>query len=70
MSRIKLTNDQTQAIMKMMQGHNVFITGSAGTGKSVLINSYYKKACKKYGPDKVHKTSTTGISALNIGLSL
>jgi ATP-dependent DNA helicase PIF1 len=67
MPKITLTQDQTKAMMYMMRGKNVFITGSAGVGKSFVLESYYKRACKKFGPDKVFKTSTTGISALNIG---
>lgn len=66
-SKIILTQGQSDALRYMLKGKNVFITGPAGCGKSFVIESYYRKACKKYGPDKVFKTSTTGVSALNIG---
>jgi ATP-dependent DNA helicase PIF1 len=42
-------------------GKNVFITGAAGTGKSFLLN--YIKEEYEY----LHITSSTGISAINIG---
>jgi len=62
-----LTADQTKAFELMKKGHNVFVTGAGGTGKSVIIEKFYKYASEKYGDQRVHKTSTTGISALNIG---
>ena len=43
-------------------GHNVFITGGAGVGKSYVLS----KLKEQYGK-KLHMTSTTGISAINVG---
>ena len=40
---------------------NIFVTGGAGTGKSYILN----KLREKY-KDKLHITSTTGISAINV----
>lgn len=42
-------------------GYNIFITGGAGVGKSYTLN----KIKEKY-KDKLHITSTTGISAINV----
>lgn len=42
-------------------GHNIFVTGGAGVGKSYTLN----KLKDKYGK-KLHITSTTGISAINV----
>lgn len=42
-------------------GNNIFITGGAGVGKSYTLN----KLKDKYGK-KLHITSTTGISAINV----
>jgi len=61
-----LTKGQKEAFTSMRNGGNVFLTGGAGTGKSKLIETYYKYAVGKYGSSVVAKTSTTGISALNI----
>ena len=66
-SKIKLNHDQEEALKIMKTGKNVLITGSGGVGKSVLIESYYDYAINKYSHSVVYKTSTTGISAIQIG---
>jgi archaellum biogenesis ATPase FlaH len=57
--------DYLDLIQKIKDKQNLFITGSAGTGKTHLIKALY------YGllADglNVALTSTTGITALNIG---
>lgn len=55
-----LHNKQKLALELFKSGYNIFITGSAGTGKSFIINEM-----KKIDKDTVI-TSTTGISALNV----
>lgn len=45
-------------------GKNMFITGQAGTGKSELLKTFYNESL---GNKKIALTSTTGISAFNIG---
>lgn len=51
------------------KGKNVFFTGSAGTGKSVLLRDIIKLLRKKYAKknDAVAVTASTGIAACNIG---
>lgn len=61
---MKLNKEQEQALNILKSGRNVFITGSAGTGKSTLIE-FYKRYCNQRGV-KIALTSTTGISALLI----
>lgn len=51
-----------QLIEKIDKGQNLLLTGPAGTGKSTII-----KALKDHYNRKLVVTSTTGISALNIG---
>jgi len=48
---------------------SVFFTGSAGTGKSVLMRSIIQELRKKYvrEPDRIAVTASTGLAACNIG---
>ena len=59
-----LDEDQERAFINVIRGRNVFITGSAGTGKSHLI-----KAISAYYQDKrnLAVSSLTGLSATIIG---
>jgi len=40
--KFKLTSEQSLALEKLESSENVFLTGSAGTGKSFLVNHYLK----------------------------
>jgi len=68
---LQLSPQQSNIVNKCIQGENVFITGSAGTGKSFLIKHIVKCLRNRYidASDKnaVHVTSTTGIGACGIG---
>jgi len=60
----KKVNDDltvTKIFNLIENGHNIFVTGGAGTGKSYTLNLLKKR----YGKT-LHITSTTGISAINI----
>ncbi len=50
------------------EGKSIFFTGSAGTGKSVLMRSIISKLRQKYTkePDRVAVTASTGLAAVNI----
>lgn len=61
-----LNEMQQKAFDLLCKGKNVFITGSAGTGKSYVLERYYHHATKVHGEDNVFKTSSTGVSALLI----
>ncbi|CED85302.1 mitochondrial dna helicase [Phaffia rhodozyma] len=67
---IVLSNEQ-KAVLDIVvnQGQNVFFTGSAGTGKSVLLREIIKGLRTKYAtrPDAVAVTAATGIAACNVG---
>ena len=64
---IVLTNSQKRALELVKSGKNVFISGSAGTGKSTLIMYIIDYFNRLYGKDKVKLTATTGCAAVQIG---
>lgn len=64
---IKLSHLQKVAIVHIIRGKNVFIHGSAGTGKSVSIKYAKKYLYKKYPGRIIATTASTGVSAINVG---
>ncbi|CAG8435469.1 9992_t:CDS:10 [Funneliformis mosseae] len=65
---INLSNEQ-QIVKDLVLNNedNVFYTGAAGTGKSVLLRSIISGIRRKYGKSSVAVTAMTGIAAINIG---
>ncbi|CAG8611845.1 7370_t:CDS:2 [Ambispora leptoticha] len=63
----ELNQEQKQVEKLVLDGKSIFLTGSAGTGKSFLLRHLIKLLQKKHGVDKVGITSTTGTGALIIG---
>ena len=60
---IELTEEQKTILIKMEKtSDNFFVTGKAGTGKSVLLRSFAEKTTKK-----IALIAPTGIAAVNIG---
>jgi ATP-dependent DNA helicase PIF1 len=57
-----LSEDQKKIIYAIEDGHSIFVTGSAGTGKSHLLK-YLKQ---NYLDSGLHITASTGIAAVNI----
>ena len=56
-------NEKFNCILSLIQNcENVFITGGAGVGKSYTLSKL-----KELYKEKLHITSTTGISAINVG---
>ncbi|WRT70775.1 uncharacterized protein IL334_007774 [Kwoniella shivajii] len=68
--KVVLSAEQ-QKVMQLVvaEGKSIFFTGSAGTGKSVLLRELIVNLRKKYtsAPDAVAITASTGIAACNIG---
>ncbi len=64
-------SDEQNEVLNLVKEKNksVFFTGSAGTGKSVLMRSIIGELRKKYAkePDRVAVTASTGLAACNIG---
>jgi ATP-dependent DNA helicase PIF1 len=67
---IRLSNEQKHVLdLVVNKKRSVFFTGSAGTGKSVLMRSIIDDLRRKYvrEPDRVAVTASTGLAACNIG---
>ena len=59
----QINTDSFEKVIQLLDnGENIFITGGGGVGKSFLLNNL-----KKHYKDDLSLTSTTGISAINIG---
>ncbi|SCU88034.1 LADA_0E07756g1_1 [Lachancea dasiensis] len=67
-SAIELTAEQRKVIdLIVNQRKNVFYTGSAGTGKSVVLRELVSQLRARYGVSAVAITASTGLAAVNIG---
>ncbi|CAI0652174.1 unnamed protein product [Colletotrichum noveboracense] len=64
-----LCPEQQNAIDLAMQGHNLFITGSGGCGKSVLVRALHRMFNARYQATNktVHLLAPTGQASINIG---
>ncbi|EIW76538.1 hypothetical protein CONPUDRAFT_157726 [Coniophora puteana RWD-64-598 SS2] len=64
-------SDEQNAVLRMVldDEKSVFFTGSAGTGKSLLLRAIISSLRKKYAkkPDAVAVTASTGMAASNVG---
>tara|TARA_B110000208_G_scaffold168641_1_gene208908 strand:- start:623 stop:1741 length:1119 start_codon:yes stop_codon:yes gene_type:complete len=64
---VRLTPQQAALVDRVRRGESVFITGEAGTGKSVVTRAI----AALFHPDDVAITAPTGIAALNVdGLTI
>ena len=57
--------DQTLALEILHAGHNVLLTGSAGAGKTYVLNQFVRAA--KHDGKHVSMTATTGLAATHVG---
>ncbi|KAG9324609.1 hypothetical protein KVV02_004103 [Mortierella alpina] len=65
---LQLSNEQKYLLRKVIDDKkSVFFTGSAGTGKSVLLRQLIQDLKQVYKPGQVAVTASTGIAACNIG---
>ncbi|CAK7913134.1 ATP-dependent DNA helicase Pif1p [[Candida] anglica] len=62
-----LSAEQEHILQLATHGTSLFFTGSAGTGKSVLLRSIIKSLKRKYNEGEVAVTASTGLAACNIG---
>ena len=69
-ARVFLSDEQKKVLALVLErSKSVFYTGSAGTGKSVLMREIIKALKAKYArePDRVAVTASTGLAACNVG---
>ncbi|KXT01540.1 hypothetical protein AC578_6337 [Pseudocercospora eumusae] len=69
-ARVFLSDEQKHVLdLVIEKKKSVFFTGSAGTGKSVLMREIISQLRKKYQrePDRVAVTASTGLAACNVG---
>lgn len=62
-----LSREQKYVMDLVLKGESLFFTGSAGTGKSVLLKKIIKELKSKYSPDKIAITASTGLAAHHVG---
>ncbi|MQL92731.1 hypothetical protein Taro_025362 [Colocasia esculenta] len=62
-----LTPQQEAVLRAVQQGCSIFITGSAGTGKSFLLGHIIAALRRIHQPDAVFVTASTGIAACALG---
>ncbi|XP_041009315.1 ATP-dependent DNA helicase PIF1-like [Juglans microcarpa x Juglans regia] len=65
-TRIKWTDQQKKIISAVSAGSSVFITGSAGTGKTELVKHIIELLKKCHSPSGVFVTASTGVAACAI----
>lgn len=69
-AKVLLSDEQRKVLDLVLDGgKSVFFTGSAGTGKSVLMREIIAVLGKKFQhtPDRVAVTASTGLAACNVG---
>lgn len=63
---IKWTDQQLRLLDAISKGKSVFISGSAGTGKTILVRHIIKCLKGIYGASRVFATASTGVAACAI----
>lgn len=58
---------QTEALLLMLSGRNVFLSGPAGSGKTFVIQKYCELMQKIYPTANIVKTATTGLASVSLG---
>lgn len=62
---MSLTKGQQNALNVMLAGHNVYLSGEAGTGKTFVVNEFIQQ--KEKEGKTILKTAPTGTAAYDIG---
>lgn len=64
-ANVELTRDQKQVMQLAVRGFNIFVGGSAGTGKTVLLKAIFGELTRL--GLRVAVTATTGVAAVQLG---
>ncbi|KAF3989626.1 hypothetical protein FT663_02719 [Candidozyma haemuli var. vulneris] len=62
-----LSREQKYVMDLVLRGESLFFTGSAGTGKSILLKKTIKALKELYKPGEIAVTASTGLAAHHIG---
>ncbi|CCW68583.1 unnamed protein product [Phytomonas sp. Hart1] len=62
---LKLTPDQTNTLHLALRGYHLYIGGSAGTGKTMLLKAIFHRM-REFGL-RVAMTASTGVAAVQLG---
>lgn len=62
-----LSREQQYVMDLVLRGESLFFTGSAGTGKSVLLKKTIKALQEKHKPEEIAVTASTGLAAHHVG---
>lgn len=61
------SEQQMEVLHAIARGKSVFVTGSAGTGKSFILADALQCLREKFGNDAVFITASTGLAACSLG---
>lgn len=64
---LKFSKQQIEVLKAVASGKSVFITGSAGTGKSYILGFIMRILRKRLGQQSVYVTASTGLAACALG---
>ncbi|CAN0913919.1 ATP-dependent DNA helicase pfh1 [Linum grandiflorum] len=68
---VQWADEQKQVLARIRGGSSVFVTGSAGSGKTLLLKRIISVLEEVHGPKKVFVTASTGVAACAIrGLTI
>lgn len=63
---VNLTQQQEQVVQALLEGCSAFVTGPAGSGKTVLLRALVSRLATLHDARSIAVTATTGIAASHI----